>query len=119
MWTMLGLPPAIDDVEGGHRHHHLFAIVAGQLCQVAVERNLVVGGGGLCDGERNAQNSVGAKLFLVWRAVQLEQQIVHRRLVGQVEVLAYQRLGDCRVHVANRLRDALAMVLRLHYKSRS
>jgi hypothetical protein len=75
---------------------------------VAVQRQLELGGGGLGHGQRDAEDGVGAQAGLVVGAVQVEQQPVDVALLEGVE--ADQGVVDLAVDVADGLEHALAAV---------
>ena len=87
---------AVDHVQ--HRHGQGRRLLA---AEVAEEREPGIGGGRLRHGERDAENRVRAEPALVRRAVELDQPLVERALVGGVQ--AAHRLGDLAVDVADRL----------------
>ena len=96
----------VDHVEARHRHDQL--LVAGQVGEVAVERNALGGRAGLGRGEGDAEDGVRAKGGLVRRAVHLVHQVVDGCLVGRVHA---QDLGsDLVVHVGDGAEDTLAHV---------
>jgi len=66
----------------------------------------LLGGAGLGDGERHAEDGVGAELGLVLGAVELQEEVVDRLLVGHVQVLGDQRRRDDLVDVLHGLAHA-------------
>ena len=65
---------AVEDVHHRYRQH-----VGVGAADVAVQRQLELGGGGLGDGQRHAENGVGAEPALVVRAVEVDELTVDRR----------------------------------------
>ena len=73
-------PPLRTFIIGTGRMRRLAAAV--ELGQVAVERLLGVGGGGLGRGQRDAEDRVGPEPALVRGAVELDHRPVERPLLG-------------------------------------
>ncbi len=96
---------AVQHVHHRHRQDPRLA-AAVELGEVAVERLLGIGGGGLGGGQGDAEDRVGAEAALVRGAVELDHRLVERALLGGAG--AGQRLGDLAVDVGDRLADALA-----------
>ena len=96
---VLGVPPAVDDVEHGDGQDERLAVV-----EMAVERHAAAFGRGAGDGERRAQDGVRAETGLVFGAVELVQQRVYGALV--VRRLAAERGGDLLADVADGVQDA-------------
>ena len=96
---------AVQHVHHRHRQQRRLA-AAVELGQVAVERLLGVGRGGLGGREGDAEQRVGAEPALVRGAVELDHRLVERLLLGGAG--AGQRRGDLAVDVGDRPRDALA-----------
>ena len=71
---------AVEDVH--HRHRQQVRVGA---ADVAEERQAGRLGGGLGDGERDAEDRVGAELGLVGRAVEVDHRLVDEALVVGVE----------------------------------
>ena len=78
----LGVRAAVDDVHHRHRQH-----VGVRAADVAEERQLGGGGGGLRDGEADAEDRVRAEVRLVLGAVGRDQGRVDDALVGGVDAL--------------------------------
>ena len=103
---VLGVLAAVQDVEHRDRQD-----TRAGATQVAIERQLVGGGGSMCARQRRPENCVRAQGALVRRAVELQEHGVDTRLVGRV--VAEQRGRDRLVHVCHGRQDALAAVARL------
>ena len=97
---------AVDHVEARHRHDQLR--VAGEVGEVAIERDALGGRAGLGGGEGDAEDGVRAEVGLVRRAVHLVHHVVDGRLVGRVH--AQDLRSDLVVHVGDSAEDALAHV---------
>ena len=99
------VPAAVDDVEAGDRQHR--GLVA---AEVAVERH--AGRTGRCARRRHrdAEDRIGAEPRLVGRAVELDEALVERLLVGGVA--PGERPVDLAVDVGNGLPHPLAAVAR-------
>ena len=93
--VVVGVHAAVDDVHHRHRQH-----VGVRAADVAVQRQLELGGGGLGDGQRHAEDGVGAEPGLVVRAVEGDELAVDEPLVEGVE--AVDGVGDLAVDVARR-----------------
>ena len=74
---IVGMRAAVDDVH--HRHRQQRGLAA---ADIAVERQAAVHRRGLGDGERDAEDRVGAEAALVRRAVELDQGAVDLDLVA-------------------------------------
>ncbi len=68
-----GVAAAVNDVEGRDGKNHL---AAGEVGDVAIQRDALGSGSSLADGERDSKNGVGTQTALVLRAVKLDQGIV-------------------------------------------
>ena len=82
---------------------------AGQVGDVCVERDTLLGSRGLCDGHGDTENGVGAQLGLVLRAIELVEEIIYGGLVLDVELLLDEGGGDGVVDVADSLGDTLTI----------
>ncbi len=71
---------AIDDVH--HRHRQKMGVRA---ADIAIERQAGGFGGSLGDGQRNAEDGVGAEARLVRRAVELDHRLVDLDLVFGIQ----------------------------------
>ncbi len=103
---VIGMLAAVDDVHHRHRQQPRRG-----AADIAVERLAAGIGGGLGDGQRDAQNGIGAQTGLVGCAVQLDQRAVDGHLLGRVRT--HQRLGDLAVDGGHRVEHALAQIARL------
>ena len=83
---VVGVLAAVDDV---HQRHGQVAGVG--AAEVAVERQADGVGGGLGDGERDAEGGVRAELGLVGGAVEFDQQAVDGDLVERVHAEQFGR----------------------------
>ena len=99
-----GVTAAVDDVEG--RHGQDDVIVAGQVGDVAIERDALLGGAGLADGQGDAEDSVGAELGLVFRSVEFQHESIDAGLIRFVKVLRDQSRADRAVDVLHGFENA-------------
>ena len=102
----VGVGATVEDVH--HRHRQEVRVGA---AQVAVERQLGGDRGGLGDGQRHAEDRVGAQVGLVRGAVQVEHLLVDQPL--PVGFVAEQLVGQLVLDVADRLLDTFAQVATL------
>jgi hypothetical protein len=86
---------------------------AGQVGDVCVERDTLLGSRGLCDGHGDTENGVGAELLLVLRAIELVQESINGGLVLDVDGLLDKGRGNGVVDVGNSLGHALTTPLGL------
>lgn len=77
-----GVLSAVDDVEGGHWKPDV--LVASEVRDVTVQRDALLGGSGLADGQRDAQNGVGSVFVLVGRSIELDHQFIDLRSGSEV-----------------------------------
>ena len=91
-----------------HVHHRHGQHVGVDAADVAVERHGQLVGGGLGDGERHAEDGVGAEAALVVGAVELDEHAVDVALVEGVE--AHEGVVDLVVDVGDGVEHALAAV---------
>ena len=77
---IVSMHAAIDDV-----HHRHGQDAGAGATDIAIERQFRRFGGGLGDGERHAENGVGAQATLVGGAVQFDHRLVDADLVERVE----------------------------------
>ncbi len=101
--VVVGVGAAVEHVHHRHRQH-----VGVGAAHVAVQRDVQLDGGGLGDGERGAQDGVGAQAGLVVGAVEIEQGLIAVALVQGVAAL--ELVADLAVHVGHGDGDALAAV---------
>ena len=85
--AVVGVDPAVEHVHHRHRQH-----VGVGAADVAVERDLELGGRRLGRGQRHAEDGVGPDAGLVVGAVEVDHRLVDRPLVEGVE--APHRLGQ-------------------------
>jgi hypothetical protein len=97
---------AIDDVHHRHRHG-----ARRNAADIAVQGHAVIVRRRLGDGERDAEDGVGAEPRLVRRAVQIDHDIVDRRL--RLGIHAADRIEDLGLNGGHRLQDTLAAIARL------
>lgn len=95
--------PAIQDVHHRHRQQR-----GTGPADIAVKRLMVVRGRGLGRGERNPEDGVGAKPFLVLRAVELAKPLIDAALVAGIK--ARERLADLAIDRLDRLAHPLAAI---------
>lgn len=79
---------------------------AGQLGNVLVESDAVLFSTGLGDGDRDTEDGVGTNLGLVRRAVELDEEVVERLLVCDLDAGLLQLRPDDIVDIGNSLGDA-------------
>ena len=102
--VVVGVLAAVEDVH--HRHRQILGVGA---AEVAVERQPDRVGGGVGDGQGDAEDGVGAELGLVGRAVQFDQQ--RGRVPPARRAFVAENLrGDDLVDVVDGLEDALAEI---------
>ena len=102
--VVVGVLAAVEDVH--HRHGQVLGVGA---AEVAVERQTSTeSAAAWADGQRDAQDGVGAELGLVRGAVEFEQELVDGRLLR--DVLAHEFGSDDLVDVADGLQHAAAQV---------
>ena len=87
-------------------HHGNGQAVCVRTAEESVERHAVSLSSGLCGGDGNCQDGVGAEIGLVLRTVSLEHGCIDRIHISSVE--ADDGVGDDRIYVLNCLEDALA-----------
>jgi hypothetical protein len=86
---------------------------AGQVGDVSVERDTLLGSGGLSNGHGDTEDGVGAELGLVLGAIELVQESINGGLVLDVESLLDQSGGNLLVDVGDSLGHTLASPLGL------
>ena len=101
------MAPAVDDVEAGDGHQDV--LHSGQVRDVPVERDSLVGGSSLAHRHAHTEDSVGAKLGLVLSPVQSQHQTVNLLLLHGVHALGHNLRSDEVVHVVDSLHHPLAM----------
>ena len=100
---VVGMRAAVDDV-----HHRGGQQAGGRATEIAIERLAAVLGSGVGHRHRDAEDGVGAEIFLVGRAVEFQHHLVDGGLVERVAALQFLR--DPRVDVLDGLEHALAEV---------
>ena len=103
--AVVGVRTAIDDVHHGDRQ-----LVRSCGAQMPIQRQVVRACLGLRRRQRDRQHRVGAQASLVVAAVQLDQGVVQRILIGRIHT--QHRVTDLTVDVGDRPGDALAQVAR-------
>ncbi len=94
---------AVDDV-----HHGSGQPARRRAAQVSVQRQPAVVGGGVGQGERDAQNGIGPQVAFVGRAVEFDQHVIDFGLVESVET--DHGIGQLLVDVGDGRGHALAAV---------
>ncbi len=97
---------AVEDVH--HRHRQS---ARGGAADVTIERRFLGRSGRFCDGERDAEDSVGAEPALVGRAVERNKRLIDLGL--RLGVHAAERVVDLAIDRTDRLGDTLAAIARL------
>lgn len=104
--------PSVQDVHEGHRKD-IGLLGAGKVRDVRVERDALLGGARLGNGQADTEDGIGTELGLVGSAIQVNQELVDLGLVLDVDVLLDDRRGDDLVDVLDSLENALATPLGL------
>jgi len=104
--AVVGVCAAVDHVHHGHGQLH-----AAHAAQVAVQRQAGLFGGSARHGHRHGQHGVGAQAALVLGAIQVDQGLVQKGLLGGIQ--AQHGFADLGVDVFHRLEHALAQVTAL------
>jgi hypothetical protein len=86
---------------------------ASEVGDVSVERDTLLGSGGLCNGHGDTEDGVGAELGLVLGAIELVEESINGGLILDVESLLDQSGGNLVVDVGNSLGHTLASPLGL------
>ena len=86
---------------------------AGQVGDVCVERDALLGSGGLCDGHGDTEDGVGAELLLVLGSVELVQEGIDGGLVLDIDGLLDEGRGNGVVDVGDSLGHTLTTPLGL------
>ena len=92
----------VDDVHEGNGKN-VGLLGAGKVADVGVERDTLLGGGGLGHGHGDTEDGVGTNLGLVGRAIELVKESVDGGLVLDVKVLLDESRGNDLVDVGNGL----------------
>ena len=80
---------------------------------MGVERDTLLGGTSLGDGEADTEDGIGTEVGLVGGSVELDEELVDLGLVLDVDVLLDQGGGDDLIDVLDGLEDTLAEPLGL------
>ena len=104
--------PAVEDVHEGNGED-IGLLGASKVGDVSIEGNILLGGTGLGDGERDTEDGVGAELGLVGGAIEVDEELVNLGLVLDVNVLLDESGADDLVHVLDGLENTLASPLGL------
>ena len=104
--VVVGMHAAVEDV-----HHRRGQQVGVDTAQVLVQRQARRLGSGAGDGQRHAQDGIGAELGLVGGSVRGDQRGIDGALIEGIE--AHDGIGALVVDVLDGLRDALAQVAAL------
>jgi len=100
---VVGMGAAVDDV-----HHRNRQDMGVRAADITVERQAGGFGRGLGDGERDAEDGIGAETRLVRRAVEGDHRLVDMDLAFGVETA--DRVEDLGIDRFDRLFDALAVI---------
>ena len=100
---IVGMHAAVDDIHHRHRQH-----ACRRAADIAIERQIVGGGGRLGDRKRDTEDRVGAETSLVGRAVEADHRFVDLDLRLGVE--AAQRIEDFAIDRFDRAAHALAEI---------
>lgn len=102
--TATGVGATVKDVlEGDGKDVGLLG--TGKVGDVSVERNTLLGGGSLGNGQRDTEDGVGAELGLVGGSVKLVQELVNLGLVLDIDVLLDDSRADDLVDVLDGIED--------------
>lgn len=101
-----GMGSTIDDVECGAGKYER-RLDASEVSEVLVERYALFGGGGLCNSNRDTEDSVCTKISLVGCVVEFDEEIVNVLLRRDVQTRLDQLRSDDVVDVGNSLAYAL------------
>jgi hypothetical protein len=86
---------------------------AGQVGDVCVERDTLLGSSGLCNGHGNTENGVGTELLLVLSAIELVEEGIDGGLVLDIDLLLDEGGGNGVVDVGDSLGHTLTAPLGL------
>ena len=107
-----GVGSSVDHVEA-RDGQGVRSLDTGELSQVLVQGDTLLGGTGLGDGHRDTEDGIGTQLALVGGSVELDEEVIDLLLLGDFETALDQGLGDDVVDVRDSLGDTLAHVGRL------
>ena len=99
-----GVGSTVDDVEGGDGEH-VRRLDAGEVREVLVEGDALLGGGSLSNRDRDTEDGVSTELALVGGAIELDQEVVNLLLLGDLELGLDQLWANNVVDVGDGLRD--------------
>ncbi len=108
---VVGMGAAIDDV-----HHRNRQDMGVRTADIAVQRQTGGLGGSLGDGERHAEDGVGAEARLVRRTIELDHQVVDLDLV--FGIMTADRIIDLAIDRFDGLFNALAEITRRRHAVR-
>lgn len=104
-------------IQGQERHtgyrEDVGLLGAGQVGDVCVERDTLLGSRSLCDGHGDTEDGVGTQGGLVWCSIELVQEGVNGGLVLDVDVLLDERGRNGVVDVGDGLGNTLTAPLGL------
>ena len=100
-----GVGATVDDVEAGSGEDE-GGLDTGEVSEVLVEGNALLGGGSLRDGDGNTEDGVSTELALVGGTVELDQEVVDLLLLGDLETGLDELGRDRVVDVGDGLEDA-------------
>jgi hypothetical protein len=104
--------PAVEDVLEGHREH-IGLLGTGEVRDVGVEGDALLGGTGLGNSQADTEDGVGTELGLVRSSVELNQELVDLGLVNDIDVGLDKGRSDDLVDVLDSLENTLAAPLGL------
>lgn len=99
-----GMRTAVDNVESRAGHHER-RLDASEISEVLVERDALLGGGRVSDGDGDTEDGVGTEFALVGGSVELDEEVVDFFLLGDFEAGLEDLGGDDVVHVGDGLED--------------
>lgn len=94
----------VQDVHEGNRKD-VGLLGSGEVGDVSVERDTLLSGTSLGDGQGDTQDGVGAEVGLVGGAIQLDEELVDLGLVLDVDVLLDEGRSNDLVDVLDGLQD--------------
>ena len=102
----------VEDVHEGNGED-VGLLGAGQVRDVGVERDTLLGSGSLSNGHRDTEDGVGTELGLVGGTIKLVHEVVDGALVLDIEVLLDEGRSNDIVDVGDGLENTLAAPLGL------
>jgi hypothetical protein len=110
--TATSVGATVEDVhEGNGKNVRLLG--AGKVGDVSVERDTLLGSGGLSDGHGDTEDGVGTELGLVGGTIKLDHEVVNGTLVLDIEVLLDEGGTEGLIDISDSLGDTLATPLGL------